>query len=106
MWATSFLEEAVWLGCNEVWPTHMNKEPGDSHVVFFYEEFPEKLMAEYNGHEPHKRAADIRLVFDVLGGMRGLMKRAQAELLRIEGEQRYRGQPIQLPDQPFRMPLV
>ena len=48
MWSTSYLEEAVWLGCNGVWPTHMNRRPGDRHIDFYYEEYPEALMRAYN----------------------------------------------------------
>jgi hypothetical protein len=45
----------------------MSKEPGDRHIFFNYEEYPEKLMAEYHSAPPVDRAVDIRLVFDVQG---------------------------------------
>ena len=106
MWSTSYLEEAVWLGCNGVWPTHMNKRPGDRHVDFYYEEFPAELMRVYNSRKPEERAVDIRLVFDVYGRTRRTMHAAKRDLIAIEEKQRAKGKPIDLPDQPFRVPLV
>ena len=44
MWRTSYLQEAVWLGCNEVWPHHMSKEPGDRHIFFNYEYYLNRII--------------------------------------------------------------
>ena len=106
MWRTSYLQEAVWLGCNEVWPTHLMKEPGNRHVFFCYNEYPEKLMEEYHGYEPVNRAVDIRLVFDVHGRTRRLMKEAEEHLEKIERRQEAIGEPIELPPVPFRTPGI
>ena len=106
MWRTSYLQEAVWLGCNEVWPDHLSKEPGDRHIFFNYEEYPEKLMQEWVGADPSARTVDIRLTFDVHGRMRRLMKEAEEHLQGIEERQRARKQPIELPTLPFRTPVI
>ena len=82
------------------------KEPGNRHVFFCYNEYPEKLMEEYHGYEPVNRAVDIRLVFDVHGRTRRLMKEAEEHLKGIEGRQEKEGQPIDLPAVPFRTPVI
>jgi hypothetical protein len=106
MWRTSYLEEAVWLGCNGVWPTHINKRPGDRHIDFYYQEYPEELMRAYNSRKTEERKVDIRVVFDVYGRTRRTMHAAKRDLIKIEEEQRVRGKPMNLPDQPFRISLI
>ena len=106
MWRTSFLQEAVWLGCNEVWPDHLSKEPGDRHIFFNYDEYPDRLMQEWVGADPSARTVDIRLTFDVHGRMRRLMKEAEAHLTKIEKMQEQEGEPIDLPIVPFRTPVL
>ena len=106
MWRTSFLQEAVWLGCNEVWPDHLSKEPRDRHIFFNYDEYPEKLMTEYHSAPPVDRAVDIRLVFDVQGRVRRLMKEAEEYLKEIERRREAIGEPIDLPPVPLRTPVI
>jgi hypothetical protein len=84
----------------------MSKEPGDRHIFFNYEEYPEKLMAEYHSAPPVDRAVDIRLVFDVQGRVKRLMKEAEVHLKGIEDRQRAKEQPVELPPVPFRTPVI
>jgi len=106
MWRTSYLQEAVWLGCNAVWPESMSKEPGNRHIYFNYDHYPERLMQQWMGSVPVERAVDIRLVFDVHGRMRRIMKETEEHLAGIEKRQEAEGESIELPPVPFRTPVI
>ncbi len=106
MWSMHNLGLAIWLGCNDVWPDHFTKAPGEHHVQLWYPSKPRDLVDAWFQGPPDSRHVDIRHTLDVHGRLRSAVKDALDEFSPLEEEQIARGERVSLPPHPFRKPLI